>query len=550
MSPRTRFTALALGMIALAACSETPTAPDAIKAPKGPMFALNATSTSAAGITPTIVEASQSALCTSTGYAHGWKAVVNSQEDGYTGGTYNSPDGYLSVTVTVTYNTQGNPDTRGPSIAFTANRKVDGVVVHGGGGQNVNNYNYGPNGILTDSDVTTPINSSGGHANISNIAFCYNYRPDMSKTASTSYQRDWSWTLSKTVDNATALLQKDQEFTVNYTVTVGASSAESNFAVGGNITISNGSPEEMTIATVDDAIAGAVVTCPSAVPFTIAAGGFVTCSYTAALASKTNGTNVATATPSGSGFASNSASAPYSFGDPTTENNACVAVSDVSSTTLNAQPLSGPTPATLNANLCRNGQTFNYSLQVGQRSLCGEYVTSNTASLAGGSTASASATVTVNVTGCSNQTICDIDPTDPTCNEENPPACTLSQGYWKTHSTSGPARNSRWSTQNNQFLSTGKTWLEVWRTAPAGNAWYSVAHQYMGAMLNQSIGLAVPTADAAQAITDAEAFFALFSGSIPSKLTGPQKTEAARIAAILENWNAGPDTHCSEQATI
>jgi hypothetical protein len=549
MSRTTRLTSLAMGMLVLAACSENPTAPEAVRAPKGPMYALNAAGTSAAGITPTIVEAAQSALCTSTGYARGFK-IVNTLDGSYTGETVTSTDGYLTVVVTVTYNTSGAPATRGPSIAFTANRKVDGVVVHGGGGQNVNNYNYGPNGILSDSDVTTPINSSGSHANISNIAFCYNYRPDVSKTASTSYQRDWSWTLSKTVDNATALLQKDQEFTANYTVTVGASSAESNFAVGGNIVIGNASPEVMTIASVADAIAGAVVTCPSAAPFTIAASGSVTCSYTAALASKTNGTNVANVATDGAGFAGASASAAYSFGDPTTENNPCVAVSDVSSTTLNGQPLSGPTTANLNGNLCRAGQTFNYSLQVGLRSLCGEYITSNTASLAGGSTASASATVTVNVTGCSNQTICDIDPTDPTCNQENPPACTLSQGYWKTHSTSGPARHSRWSTQDDLFLSTGKTWLQVWRTAPAGNAWYSVAHQYMGAMLNQSIGLAVPTAAAAQAITDAEAFFALFSGSIPSKLTGPQKTEAARIAAILENWNAGPATHCSEQATI
>lgn len=66
------------------------------------------------------------------------------------------------------------------------------------------------------------------------------------------------------------------------------------------------------------------------------------------------------------------------------------------------------------------------------------------------------------------------------------PKCTLTQGYWKTHSTNGPAPvDPDWNgLENTTFYSSGQTYYQVLWTAPHGNAYYQLAHQFIATTLN------------------------------------------------------------------
>src|SRR5207244_3282385 len=80
-----------------------------------------------------------------------------------------------------------------------------------------------------------------------------------------------------------------------------------------------------------------------------------------------------------------------------------------------------------------------------------------------------------------------------------PTGCTLTQGYWKTHSAQGPAPfDANWNNvpnvypgapsglaENTPFYFSGQTWFQNFWTPPAGgNAYYILSHQYMAAVLN------------------------------------------------------------------
>jgi hypothetical protein len=123
-----------------------------------------------------------------------------------------------------------------------------------------------------------------------------------------------------------------------------------------------------------------------------------------------------------------------------------------------------------------------------------------------------------------------------------PGGCTYTQGYWKTHSASGPApyddgwKNIGASEENTAFFTSGKTWLELWNTPPRGSAYIQLAHQYMAAKLNVLNGASAP-ADVASAIAAAETYFSTGTGSI----TG--------LATLLDQYNnglVGPG-HCSDE---
>ena len=68
--------------------------------------------------------------------------------------------------------------------------------------------------------------------------------------------------------------------------------------------------------------------------------------------------------------------------------------------------------------------------------------------------------------------------------------CTLTQGYWKTHTGEGGAEfDEGWLEigelgPDEEFAGSGLTWLQVFNTAPKGDAWYQLAHQWMAARLN------------------------------------------------------------------
>jgi hypothetical protein len=157
------------------------------------------------------------------------------------------------------------------------------------------------------------------------------------KTATTSWTRDWSWTIEKSTSTPKITLGLGQTGTASYNVTVNGLATDSDFEVAGSITVSNAGTGSADINAPSDNLPTAVVTCPDGVvfPYRLDPGATLTCTYTAIVATRDAGENIATVTGVGVGGADiNSPAAsepvPFSFSDtPTTETKKCVDVSDV-----------------------------------------------------------------------------------------------------------------------------------------------------------------------------------------------------------------------------
>jgi hypothetical protein len=121
--------------------------------------------------------------------------------------------------------------------------------------------------------------------------------------------------------------------------------------------------------------------------------------------------------------------------------------------------------------------------------------------------------------------------------------CTLTQGYWKTHSSYGPAPSDpNWSLVGGPdaaFYFSGKSWHELFWTPPAGgNAYIQLAHQYMAAKLNILSGASTtPAVDAA--ITWAEAFFNNAANTPSTSYTNAEKQVIRGYASTLGSYNEG-----------
>ncbi len=122
-------------------------------------------------------------------------------------------------------------------------------------------------------------------------------------------------------------------------------------------------------------------------------------------------------------------------------------------------------------------------------------------------------------------------------NEEivtNITGCTLTQGYWKNHTSNWPSPYS----PNDAFFTSGKSWIQILSTPPKnGNAYLILAHQYIAATLNVAAGASMP-ADVQAAYNSATTYFQTGVGSDP-----------IGWATILDNYNnglaAGGPAHCS-----
>jgi hypothetical protein len=392
-------------------------------------------------------------------------------------------------------------------------------------------------------DNTATIVETGQSDDASVTVNCYAL--EVTKDATTSFNRTWEWTIDKSADQTNLTLSEGQLFTVNYEVTVDATSTDGDFAVAGNISVKNPAPIDAVINDVTDVISpdaiAATVDCGVTFPHTLAAGGTLTCSYTADLPDNTDRTNTATATlqnhdydSQGVGTPSSttdfSGSANVTFSDtPDDEIDECIDVSD--------------TNVGLLGTVCAADapKTFTYALTFGTADTdpdvvleCGENNHPNTASfLANDSGATGSDNWVVNATVA--------------CDE----GCTLTPGYWKTHSNHGPApEDLAWfnlgpAGADTTFFLSGKTYYQVLWTAPQGNAYYILAHAYIAAKLNILDG-ASSTGPVDAAITFAESFFSTKTPA--STLTKAQRNQVIAAAGTLDQYNngiTGPG-HCSE----
>jgi hypothetical protein len=129
-----------------------------------------------------------------------------------------------------------------------------------------------------------------------------------------------------------------------------------------------------------------------------------------------------------------------------------------------------------------------------------------------------------------------------TCTPPPPDGCTYTIGYWKTHSKYGPAPyDSTWALvgEDTTFFLSGKTWYQAFSTAPAGNAYDILAHQYMGAVLNKLNGADTSSVDATLATATT-----LFNTYTPAQIAALSGGNAVRkqfvaLAEILDNYTTG-----------
>ena len=214
----------------------------------------------------------------------------------------------------------------------------------------------------------------------------------VSKTASTSFAREYSWTISKAV-NKSVVQQSGGTATFNYTVNAAETGfSDSGWQVGGTITVTNPNDWEDVVANLSDSLPDCMLAQQTV---TVPAGGSVPVQYSCPLSSGANGTNTATATWSTSAFftpsGSASNSAAFVFGSPSSTANRTVNVTDSYAGTLGTLTATDAPPFA--------SATYRYSRAVSV--LGGQCVAyPNTAAIAGtGETASQSVEVCGTNTG-------------------------------------------------------------------------------------------------------------------------------------------------------
>ncbi len=126
--------------------------------------------------------------------------------------------------------------------------------------------------------------------------------------------------------------------------------------------------------------------------------------------------------------------------------------------------------------------------------------------------------------------------------------CTLTQGYWKTHNNSfkgGAPTDPTWaliqpSAEQSPFFLSGTSWFGVFQIAPAGNAYYQLAPQYMAAVLNKLAG-AGSTAAVDAAISTATTLFNTYTPAQIGALKGNNslRQQFIALAGTLDNYNSG-----------
>jgi hypothetical protein len=396
-------------------------------------------------------------------------------------------------------------------------------------------------------DNTAEITQTGQQSSASVSVDCY--KLDVAKTADTSLTRTYSWSILKSSDdpNGHALTLNPGESYVDYpySVTVDMTGyVDSNWAVSGNITISNPNPDrDADLTQVVDSMTGPIdgaVVCPS---LTVPAGDSLVCTYSADLPDATTRTNTATATQQNYDFASD-----LTPTDSGTKDYSGTHSVDFSGATINEVDESIDVTDTYAGDLgtVTYGvdtlpKTFTYNRTFGPYTdqECGDHTIDNTA------------TYTTNDTGTTGDSSWEVVITVP-C----PTGCTLTQGYWKTHNDSfkgGAPTDPTWlllgpDAENTTFYLSGQTWFEVFWTSPkGGNAYYILAHQYEAAVLNQLSG-AASTTDVDAAIAWAEDFFTSHTPS--DKLSKTESKDAKYYAGILDQYNTGliGPGHCSEDS--
>jgi hypothetical protein len=425
-------------------------------------------------------------------------------------------------------------------------------------------------------NTATVTPDDGGPADTNDATYTVNcYGLTVSKDATTTFSRDYDWSIAKSRfiasgetdgdGNPTTLdLAPGQTFTASYHVVVTQTAHhDSDWAVSGTITVTNDAPIDAEDVVVSDLISPdalvAAVDCDDATTgdqnsVDVAANSSVECSYSAGLTDASARTNVATATLNSVDYDSDSVDVTFDD-SPDVKIDECIDVVDNNGTPGDTSDDSDLGTVCL-GDLDENGQAIlTTTIDIGPYEACTTDQVVNTASFAttddaNDTTETGSSSYTVNV-----QVPC-------------PEGCTLTQGYWKTHNDSfhgGAPTDETWELlgdvdndgtvegEEEDFFLSGQTFFEVMWTAPQGNAYYNLAHQYIAARLNILTG-ADPSA-AQSAIDSATSLFETWTPDHVAKLKGKNgkelRSQFIALAGVLGSYNEGAigPGHCDEDGS-
>lgn len=390
-------------------------------------------------------------------------------------------------------------------------------------------------GQYTETNTASIVDADGNEldtdsADVNVLAACL----DVSKTAHTSLTRSYAWELDKRSADTVLTMTSGQQYMASYTVDVSLlSEQDSDWMVWGDITVSNsaGNPDAV-LTSVSDQLSGIgnlAVECPVSFETTLTGGASLNCSYSASLPDGATRVNTGTADTIGV-VAGGSGTATVDFtGAAVTEVDDCVVVSDSNLDSPLGTVCTGESP-----------KTFRYSMTIGPYSECGTYQVPNIAMAMANSTAAESESswnITVEVVDCSG-------------------GCSLTPGYWKTHSEKGPAPyDDTWATlggADTPFYYSEQSWYEVlWTSPKGGNPYYILAHAYIAAVLNElngaDTGVIQADLDAAEAYFDDPVMTPEYAGNLKGRNRAIREDMIA-IAYRLDDYNngrTGPG-HCSE----
>jgi hypothetical protein len=356
------------------------------------------------------------------------------------------------------------------------------------------------------------------------LRFCYDYELRVNPNAYAAYSRRHDWSIEKTGVSDFLTLSAGQTYLASYDVTVTMTGAyDAGATIDGPVFIHNETPFASQIdgVTVDVGGIAATVNCPVAFPWTLNPGAMIECRYIASVPDTTNRlVTIYVATPEGVATASELGN----FGSHTTKTtlvDECVDVYDDHVGWL--------------GKVCVNPgtATFHYTMEIGPYDACGPFEVVNIASFVG---------IDTGATGNDSWIVGGEVPCDD--------GCSLTPGYWKTHSERGPAPyDATWAKLPNgadtAFFSTGVSYYTALWTSPQGNAYWILAHAYIAAKLN---GLNEADVSSIQSTFDQAT--ALLQSYLPGQITNrhPARAQFLSLATTLDNYNNGliGPGHCSE----
>lgn len=349
------------------------------------------------------------------------------------------------------------------------------------------------------------------------------------KTAVPQFKRVYHWTIQKEVTDPTSqplILSTGQPYVVKYKVSLVGTPEDQDFKVEGTVVIKNTGTGAVVLQAPTDTLStgeSVALSCGVSFPYTLPEGGSLSCTYSQGLPdgqSRTNTASVSWSAGDKSGTASGQAS--FGFTTPTEVVDGSLTVADPSATLVSAISSINPQGVISQAYFFERTVLFD---------TCGEYEVGNTA------------TFTTHTTGTQGSASASLQVRVPCVG-----GCTLTQGYWKTHSKYGPAPyDHTWALigEDTPFYLSGQSHYQVLWTPPAGgNAYYILAHQFIAARLNLLNGASTtPTVDAAMAWAHT-----FFSTHTPSNVPKNQASLAKTYAATLDSYNNGliGPGHCSE----